>query len=583
MFGHFRKISLIKQIVYLILIMLIILLISFIVSNSIAKSTVELKVTESATKIMLQVEETITSFYKDMDGISYSLLYSPTIQSYLGTNEILSRILMNNDIASQFSSTLALKENIRGIQIYDNESKMIASEGRSIEPLAVSRVSDIRYSGIMRNASGGLYYTIAVPIYNLQNNYVLKDYRGMSLFIMDVSNFDTILNKSKITPNAKMMLLDHANKIISSTNVERVITDFDTEAWRKDSRYIVQEITLSYTGWKIVSVIPKDELLQDLDTVKQLNVATYVIIFSIFCLFLLIFYGRILKPVKSLLDFVKSYAKSGGHRRFNIVYHNEIGVLADNLNKMLDDIDMLSSDVQIAQKQMYEAEIVKKQMEIAAYRNQINPHFLYNTLECIRAMAFYYKADDIADISASLSNMFRYSVKGDNIVTVQDEIAHLKEYAAIIDFRFRGKIQVVIQADETLLAEQTLKMLLQPIVENAVFHGLERKIDPGKVTVIISRTSGNRIRLSISDDGLGMNVDKLKELKACLHQFEEPGFMMNTGDKGIGLANIYRRMKLFYGDQADMEIESDLNTGTTVSIAFLADKLLLETGDAAHA
>ncbi|MDQ0112793.1 sensor histidine kinase [Paenibacillus harenae] len=583
MFGHFRKISLIKQIVYLILIMLIILLISFIVSNSIAKSTVELKVTESATKIMLQVEETITSFYKDMDGISYSLLYSPTIQSYLGTNEILSRILMNNDIASQFSSTLALKENIRGIQIYDNESKMIASEGRSIEPLAVSRVSDIRYSGIMRNASGGLYYTIAVPIYNLQNNYVLKDYRGMSLFIMDVSNFDTILNKSKITPNAKLMLLDNANKIISSTNVESVITDFDTEAWRKDSRYIVQEITLSYTGWKIVSVIPKDELLQDLDTVKQLNVATYVIIFSIFCLFLLIFYGRILKPVKSLLDFVKSYAKSGGRRRFNIVYHNEIGVLADNLNKMLDDIDMLSSDVQIAQKQMYEAEIVKKQMEIAAYRNQINPHFLYNTLECIRAMAFYYKADDIADISASLSNMFRYSVKGDNIVTVQDEIAHLKEYAAIIDFRFRGKIQVVIQADETLLAEQTLKMLLQPIVENAVFHGLERKIDPGKVTVIISRTSGNRIRLSISDNGLGMNVDKLKELKACLHQFEEPGFMMNTGDKGIGLANIYRRMKLFYGDQADMEIESDLNTGTTVSIAFLADKLLLETGDAAHA
>ncbi|WP_169082471.1 sensor histidine kinase [Paenibacillus sp. PL91] len=579
MFGHFRKISLIKQIVYLILIMLIILLISFIVSNSIAKSTVEQKVTESATKIMLQVEETITSFYKDMDGISYSLLYSPTIQSYLGTNEILSRILLNKDISSQFSSTLALKENMRGIQIYDNEGKMIASEGRAIEPLAVSQVEDIEYSGIMKNSSGGLYYTIAVPIYNLQNNYVLKDYRGMSLFIMDVTNFDTILSKSKITPNAKLLLLDQTKKVISSTNVENVLSVFDTDTWRKDSRYIVQEIELSYTGWKIVSVIPRNELLQDLDTVKQLNVATYFIIFSIFCLFLLIFYGRILKPVKSLLDFIKSYTKSGGQSRFTVVYHNEIGVLADNLNKMLDDIDTLSSDVQIAQKQMYESEIVKKQMEIAAYRNQINPHFLYNTLECIRAMAFFYKADDIADISSALSNMFRYSVKGDNIVTVQDEITHLKEYAAIIDFRFRGKIKVVIHAEEDLLAEQMLKMLLQPIVENAVFHGLERKIEPGTVTVHICRTVDKRVRFSISDNGLGMSEDRLNGLKFYLHQFEAPGFMTNNGDKGIGLANVYRRIKLFYGDQADMEIESAINIGTKVSITLPADKQLIEKED----
>lgn len=579
MLKRIRKISLIKQILYLLYIMLIILLISFIVSNTIAKSIVEKKVTESTTKILLQVEETMESFYKDMDGISYSLLYSPTIQSYLGTNEILSRILMNQEIAAQFSSTLALKENIRGIRIYDTEGRMVASVGKAIEPTVKRQVSQIEYSGIFSDKMNGSYYTIAVPVYNLQNNYLLRDYRGMCLFIMDVSNFNSMLKKSKITPHSRLMLVDHNDKVIANSDIESGLEKFNADNLRDDKRYIVQEISLSYTGWKIISVIPKNELLQDLDIIKRLNVATYLIIFSIFCVFLLIFYGRILKPIKALMDFIRTYTKNGGQSRFNVVYHNEIGVLADNLNKMLDEIDRLGRDVQIAQKQMYETEIVKKQMEISAYRNQINPHFLYNTLECIRAMAFYYKAEDIADISASLSNMFRYSVKGENIVSVYDEIVHLKEYATIIDFRFRGKIQIAVQADESLYMEKTLKMLLQPIVENAVFHGLEKKIEPGMVTVQIRKLSQNQIRFSIMDNGCGMDEIRLSELQACLYQYEAPGFMTNIGDKGIGLANIYRRIKLFYGDQAEMTIDSTLNVGTTVSITYSSDKQLLETED----
>ena len=116
-----QKLSLIQQIMYLILFMLIILLSSFIISNKIAERTVENKITESSNKIILQIEETMASFFKDMDGISYSLLYSPTIQSYLSMNEDLSRILMNKEMLSVFSSTLALKENMMGIQLYDRK------------------------------------------------------------------------------------------------------------------------------------------------------------------------------------------------------------------------------------------------------------------------------------------------------------------------------------------------------------------------------------------------------------------------------------------------------------------------------
>ena len=132
-------------------------------------------------------------------------------------------------------------------------------------------------------------------------------------------------------------------------------------------------------------------------------------------------------------------------------------MLAVNLNKMLDEIDTLSKEIQLTQKQKYEIEIAKKQMEISAFRNQINPHFLYNTMECIRAIAFFYKAQEIADISTSLSNMFRYSVKGNDFVTIQDEISHVKEYAKIIELRFMGRMQVTIDTDEDLLEVKNLK------------------------------------------------------------------------------------------------------------------------------
>ena len=149
---------------------------------------------------------------------------------------------------------------------------------------------------------------------------------------------------------------------------------------------------------------------------------------------------------------MRSYPKMERNSRFNVVYHNEIGVLAANLNRMLDEIDTLSKEIQLTQKQKYEIEIAKKQMEISAFRNQINPHFLYNTLECICAMCHFIIRSRILPISRlPYPNMFRYSVKGNDFVTIQDEISHVKEYAKIIEFRFMGKIQVAVEADEGLV------------------------------------------------------------------------------------------------------------------------------------
>jgi two-component system sensor histidine kinase YesM len=202
-------------------------------------------------------------------------------------------------------------------------------------------------------------------------------------------------------------------------------------------------------------------------------------------------------------------------------------------------------------------------MEILAFRNQINPHFLYNTLECIRALALYNMGEEIAAISASLSNMFRYSVKGSNFVTIREEITHVKEYANIIELRFMGRIRLEIEADEGLLDMKTLKMLLQPIVENAVFHGLEKKRGSGIVRLTVQSLPDNRIRFAVQDNGSGMDE---RQVQALLQRLRNSDSVGDDDKHGIGISNIYRRIKLFYGDKAEMDIQSRLNDGTTITI-----------------
>lgn len=562
--DRFRKLSLTRQILFLVLMMLVILLISFIISNKIAERIVERKVTDTVGKILLQVEEKMTSFYADMGGISISLLYSPTIQTLLKSEDILTVIQMNEEVTSMFANTMSLKESISGIRLYNNKGTVLANSGAGFGDSVQHPLQTTKYSGLL--STNDPYYTIAVPIYNLKSAQI-RDYRGACIFTMDVSNFNSILQNAKITPNSHFLLLDQNNKILASEGEASNIDTNDLTEWKNDEQYIVQTVTLSRTGWKLISAIPKDELLQDLNTVQRLNIATYLVMIVMLGLFLLLFFTRIMSPIKALMDFMKSYSKKGGKTRFNIVYHNEIGVLASHLNKMLDEIASLGKEIRLTQIRMYEIEIAKNQMEISAYRNQINPHFLYNTLDCIRAMALYNKGAEIAEITVSLSNLFRYSVKGNDFVTILEELSHVREYAKIIEFRFMGRIRVEIEADDRLLGMKTLKMLLQPIVENAVFHGLEKKRGNGIVQITIQLLAENRVRYIVQDNGCGMDERQLQELIQRLKKSDALVPAVTDDKQGIGLANIYRRIKLFYGDVAEMDIQSQLNIGTMISIS----------------
>lgn len=567
MLTKLRNFSVLKQFIILIFALLIILLASFTITNIIAKKTIEQNAIQSTDKIVLQVKDKITTFYSDMENISHSLNYGPTINSFIRTEDQLERILSKKDVDSVFSNTFMLKENIVGIALYDKKIELISKMGQHYGMYKIddiTSISSLYYSGIVNPStnSNSKNYVIIAPIYDLSLSG-FKMILGYCEFIMNTVNFNQILQNSLITKNSMMFLLDQNDTIIASEGLD--INDTFDFSLLSDKKYFTQEVTLENTNWKIISLIPKSELYSQLNIVQKFNVYAYIMIAGILIMFIILFFVGILKPINKLIRFMQSYSMYSKNNRIENIKNNEVGKMANTLNEMLDDIEQLTSKVQQSQKRIYDIDIAKKQMEITSYRNQINPHFLYNTFECIRAMAFYYDAKDIGDLTEALSKLFRYTVKGDNFSTVCQEVSIIREYAKIIGFRFMGRIQIEVNVDDRILEKKIIKMLLQPIVENAVFHGLEMVPEGGLITINLSLTEDNKMKFTIEDNGLGISDEKLNEFMKFMQNYDIISSDLSS-THGVGLTNIYRRLKLFYNEQVDFQIWTKDNAGTKITI-----------------
>lgn len=215
--------------------------------------------------------------------------------------------------------------------------------------------------------------------------------------------------------------------------------------------------------------------------------------------------------------------------------------------------------------------ISKKQAEYLALQNQINPHFLYNTLEGIRSEALCAGMDDLAEMTEALATFFRYTISNvDNLVTLEDELANIQNYYRIQQYRFGDRLNVSIEFDDEdemeVLMLRLPKLTLQPIVENSIYHGIERKIGKGNLRIKI-QTTLDRLLIAISDDGLGINDDQLRNLNKRLREISLDGVAPEPNQKGgIAIVNVNNRIKLLFGEEYGIYMYSTQNVGTDVTI-----------------
>lgn len=237
-------------------------------------------------------------------------------------------------------------------------------------------------------------------------------------------------------------------------------------------------------------------------------------------------------------------------------------------NKMRMDEEYEREKLRIEKECM--SKVLNKQMQYQALQSQINPHFLYNTLDSIRGEALIAGNESVAVMTERLSKFFRYCIsnKG-NIATIRDEINNILDYFFIQEYRFGDKFHLVTEIEEGCDQYKLPKMTLQPIVENAIFHGLERKKDGGTVSIKVFETEKN-IKIQVSDNGVGIDEEVLYKINANLRRTEDEtvkgDYTENDDKTGIALQNVNDRIKLHYGNDYGIMVHSTKYLGTDVMV-----------------
>ena len=262
--------------------------------------------------------------------------------------------------------------------------------------------------------------------------------------------------------------------------------------------------------------------------------------------------NEITKPIKALERSMKEVEKGNfAHAALAVREENEIGHLSRNFNMMTEEIQNLIEQRDREQQ-------IKRKSELKALQSQINPHFLYNTLDSIIWMAEWGKNQEVVRMTSSLAKLLRRSISNEQeVVTVAEEAAYTETYLSIQKMRYKDKLEYKILVDPEIMQEKVIKLILQPLVENAIYHGIKYKEGKGLIQIRGFR-KGDQMILLVQDDGKGMDVE------ALAHIFEK--HTRDTRSNGVGLNNVNERIQLYYGEEYGISFQSSPGKGTEAAI-----------------
>ena len=316
-----------------------------------------------------------------------------------------------------------------------------------------------------------------------------------------------------------------------------------------DKLYSVSD--MRSTGWKVVGVNFGDELVENREEIRLTFSAWGVGFFALTVVLSIVLSLRISRPIKRLRKSMQAVEMGNFDIRVDIQSEDEIGELGKDFNIMIAEIRALIEQNNRQQE-------LKRKSELKALQMQINPHFLYNTLDSIIWMAEGRKEQEVITMVSALARLFRLSLgKGKEIVDIGSEVEHVRHYLTIQKIRYKDRLDYEIDVDPEILGYKTVKIILQPLVENAIYHGIKNKATPGKVTISGSRTA-HGVELVVRDDGIGMSREALARLSGGESEHRSGG--------GLGVRNVDERIKLYFGKEYGLDFESAEDRGTTVYV-----------------
>lgn len=553
-----RKIrsSILLQLLCIILIILVVITCSLIVSQRYIRDISRANSETLCENMMDQIDETL-SFHKDRLRYQASYFFRYPGYDELGSYNDEQKDSLQSQILPLYAQITSQSRDVVAMMVFDANMREVVHLGRKAslpEGRNYLRAEEDFDAGSYLTDDHDYSYAYYYPIYTTADGRAVQT--GMCVFIMEHWIIDGNIRNILAEHSAAAMLSDSSNPVLavySGANIDRNMT---MEEMRLDPDYIYREGEWD-NGIKVAAAVCISANIEGSDRIRMLVILAYTVASLLLLMLLGFSYLNMARPINQITEFINRAIRHPDDR-LNMNRTDDIGVVASSLDRMLDENQRMIKEIKAGKISLYETKLARQKMEILAYRNQINPHFLYNTLSCMRDMALIHDDDDIADMAMALSDIFRYAVKGSNIVTFRDEVQYMEKYASIINYRFSGKISIITDIAYEVLDKPAIRFLLQPLVENSVFHGLEESVEPGYVSTRVTMNDG-RIEITVKDNGVGMDEDTLEAVREMI---ENPG-----ESASIGLSNIVQRLRLFYGDDYSVTVSSTQGEGTEIVIS----------------
>lgn len=548
---------------------------------------IEQQVHDNTVQLIEKVNDAVEAHIENVQNMTYFISFNPTVDEFFSGNIQVETMSSDEqyELTKFLQSFTTLHPEIAGILIVNEEEQYFSNELYSRTTFSLKSESWYREAvenqGIAKVLGRTKGRKIASHVNYREDEIVSvvraiidpisQEVKGVILIDLKLRVIAETIKDVRLGKTGYLMVLDrNGEKIYSPTHsilqnislIEALQSNngtFSKKVNGESLQFIYR--TSTFTNWTMVGVFPSNDTIPEVQQI-QFFVVSFLFFVCLFGITASYFLSHsISKPIHELMMAMEKAESGDLSIRYKGVRKDEVGKLGRSFNSMLHQIDKL---IKLTEQQ----ERKKREAEFRTLQANIKPHFLYNTLDTIQWMARKKNAPDVAEMVGSLSKLFKIGLsKGKTIIPVREEVEHIKSYLKIQSVRYQKKLNYEITVSPKIEQVSILKMVLQPVVENAIYHGIKERRTEGFISIELTEKE-EILFITIRDNGKGMNHETLQQLRYSLASFvTTPPLKGDDEDTtGYGLANVHARLKLTFGEEYCVNIESEENKGTTVSI-----------------
>ncbi|MGF7048289.1 two-component system sensor histidine kinase YesM [Paenibacillus sp. DS2015] len=526
-----------------------------------------------------KIKGQMTNILKVPIEISNKLYFDENLQTIINTN-FQSNLELFQDYRNykEFQSLIALYTEISGIRFYhDNDTMTDNYEFTRITP----EVAQSRWFQTVTSNYGIGWYYLEDQAAGLQKKLSLvrrvqfNEFRSQGVLVVAINQnlLNSILSKEPF----ETMIADHEGYIVAAKNpdlVGKTLDELDLNFYASNpaqrtfeaevngvpSNIVVDELTpeSSLNGLKIVSVFSTKSITKESQRVSWIGLILITVFLGIALILVYVVSKLISKRLLHLSKQLNKVSRGDFSANSHIDGNDEIGQLSRQFNHMVASINELMDQVYESNEQNNKLEIAQKEIKLKMMASQINPHFLFNALESIRMKAHIKGEKEIANIVRLLGKLMRKNLEiGGGRTTLKEEMEIVRSYLEIQKFRYEDRLNFDLVMDPMSMSVNILPLVIQPLVENAIIHGLENREESNGLLIVRSLVIEDELYIDVIDNGMGMSLERQEEVRASLDAGESEGAR-------IGLRNVHQRLRLYYGDNYGLTINSIVGVGTTI-------------------